>query len=298
MLLLYSCLHAVIPSGNGDGILLSGNEIVFRDTRIVGNRVLVAGGGGIYVGDGNAVVVDSCFLGHNVASMDGGGGIRMYTQSTISVSNSVFEANLARTCGGGIESILLNSLTMDGVSMTRNHANSTGGGICLRGGSTMALTGTTRMYRNSAVMLGGGIALLDTPLWQLRNSTDQLILEENLANRGSAAFFTAVTEGGDHSNIIYRNNNATVGGTVFWLKSADMLEEPEGVNSAHVIWEGNEAGYGPMVATQAIDLHGPSVYDATVYSQVLAPPIQLFMTDYYGQFVSDSSSTVFYAICN
>lgn len=283
----------MMQSGNGDGILNSGNEIMFRDTSFFDN--LAVGGGGIYVGDDNAVMMDSCHFENNIALTNGGGGISLYKQSSMHVSSTIFESNRATICGGAIESVLSNYLTISDVDMNRNRANSTGGAVCLRGGSTVDLTGTTRLYQNSALMLGGGIALLDTPLWQLQSSSDQLIFEENSANRGSAAFFAAVTQGSDHSNIVYRNNNAIIGGTVYWLKSADMPAEPAGVNSNGAVWEGNEAGYGPMLATQAIQLHGPSAYDVFVYGDVLEPPIQLSMTDYYGQFVpSDSFSTVYY----
>jgi hypothetical protein len=177
--------------------------------------------------------------------------------------------------------------------MTSNQVNSTGGALCLREGSSLTLSGRTRLRGNSAGMLGGGVALLGTPLWQLQRASDELIIEGNTANRGSAAFFAAVVEGGAYSNITFRKNKAVVGGTVFWLRTALMPQEPAGVGSADAVWEGNEAGYGPTMATQAVDLWGPGAYDVQVYGLVLSPPMNLSMTDHYGQFVpTDSFSTV------
>jgi hypothetical protein len=143
-------------------------------------------------------------------------------------------------------------------------------------------------------MLGGGIAMLDTPLWQLLDGGDEVVFEGNTANRGSAVFMAAVSEGGVHSNVVYRNNKASIGGTVFWLSSAYMPSEPTGVNTSDVLWEGNEAGYGNTLATQAVDLLGPIEYYVTVYGLDMSPPMELAMTDHYGQFIpSDSFSTVF-----
>ena len=101
-----------ISAGNGEGLLNSGNELIFRDTKIAGNRA--SEGGGLYIGDSNFVVVDACVFSGNTALLQGGGGICVYQRSGLKIINTSFEFNRAVSCGGGVESVLSNALLMNG----------------------------------------------------------------------------------------------------------------------------------------------------------------------------------------
>ena len=107
---------------------------------------------------------------------------------------------------------------------------------------------------------------------------------ENNAERGSAFFFYAVTPSVNSlSGLLISGNNATAGGTTFWLFDEHMEAPPAGLGSDSIAWADNGAPYGPKFATQAVSISGPTSYDVSVYHEAFTPALVFDLTDYYGQ---------------
>ena len=106
----------------------------------------------------------------------------------------------------------------------------------------------------------------------------------NRAERGSAVFMYAVVPSINVLvNMFFSANNASAGGTTFWLSGDNITTPPPGLDSDMNFWADNAAPYGPRYATQAVSMTGPESYSVQLYQQALTPGITFVLKDYYGQ---------------
>jgi hypothetical protein len=88
-------------------------------------------------------------------------------------------------------------------------------------------------------------------------------------------------------NIEMRNNTATIGGTIYWVKDTRMTEEPPGLYGNSTLFADNKAPYGEEVATQAVLIDGPG--ECTLMTQgTYDPPLAFTLTDHYDNVVINS----------
>lgn len=278
-----------IGSSNGQGTYTQQNEVYINDTIITDSTA--ANGGGMYFDINNNVILTNCTLQNNSAS-GGGGGLYLSTGNLLHIYRSVLSRNKADGNGGGIANFALNSLYLEEVKLHANQAYVMGGGIYLQGNSLLSIHSEILVENNQAVFGGGGIAISQSPLWDvLSPNFSHMEITGNQAGRGSGLFLFALTDS-DRSlqNVTFVSNVAQFGGTVYWLYDSVMTTEPSGLDSSSVIFSNNEVGYGE-IATQALELVTPTSYNVTVYDKSLTPPISLTMIDYYNQLVSVSNIT-------
>lgn len=279
-----------IVTDNGNGVLLKDNQIHFASCAFENNKA--SNGGALYMNDDNTIVLESVAMWNNSASIGEGGAIACNDLNAVSIVDSSIVNNFAFLSGGAVASNQDNDFELNGALIANNYAHSTGGGISLMDQSTIVFSGVNTIVGNTAYLAGGGIACRRSPLWTLDSSSSSLSIVNNTAPRGSAVFFDAlVASGNEFHDILIAGNNATVGGTVFWLYNDSMSVEPPGLNTSSVVWSNNYVQYGPKVATQAVVMEGPDVYDVEVYSSVLTPPLVFKLYDYYSQFIPLEGTT-------
>ena len=170
--------------GNGGAVLVIGEESAFHATNafFVNNKAH-KDGGAVAVGGQSSVYLTNCSVASNTANR--GGGIGSYTGSSyVEIRNSIVEDNVAAGyTGGGILSY--NALSIYASIIRRNKGiqdNGEGGGIVSYGGNvriegseisdnsnyrgggiysyhSRLVVFRSKIYRNTAKGLGGGIAM-------------------------------------------------------------------------------------------------------------------------------------------
>ena len=283
---------AAITTGNGNGLLQAGNEVLIDSSMFYNNSA--SNGGGCFIDNSNIVTFNKCPMINNSATYGNGGALTINTGNTVLITTCSVFSNIAKSCGGGIASISSNVLSLVDVNSTSNTALD-GGGWCIMGGSIVKLGGTSAVTGNIAKTLGGGISLINSPMWTAisKATVMALIISYNTANRGSALFVQALKDPNSNpiTGVTFRNNHALVGGTVYWLYQSLMTQEPLGLRSSTNSFYNNIASYGIVAATQAITIVTPPEYNVTVYSAPVVPSIQITLRDYYSQFIPVNETT-------
>lgn len=285
---------------NGEGSFLYNNYITIQNTEFVNNIVKNGnGGGGIYAQYENQLYINNCiFQGNQLVSSGNGGAIYLEQDRNVLylfysqlIGNSAMVGN-----GGGIALGYTYALILY-VSFFNNYAAVAGGGIFIDGAQSLYWGGTMEFSGNSAGYVGGAIALLKSSIWYCTLATNNILIHNNVAERGSAMFFYEVLT--DRYNYLefltIYDNTANVGGTLYWVYDDIMTIEPYGVDNPSNVWGLNFAPYGNKSATQAIHLLGNNEYVVTVFGTYLSPPLQYQLTDYYHQllpFENDESTTL------
>ncbi len=327
----------VMTTGNGDGTLQDSNQMIITECQFTNNSAMTSGGalyldnGNIVEISGNTV------FSVNQAVAGIGGGVCVSKRNFLTMSQAVFDGNIAATQGGGLYASESNTLTTIYTTIfTNNLAGKLGGGMVLASYSTLQIhtdssssSNSKRLiFDNNIAKFGGGGMLLDsTTLYSIiddsspssnyyyyyyyyYNNNDYyynnilpiypLTFTNNQATRGSAMFIMSLIPSNTLSitQTVFINNTASVGGTVYWLYDSNtMTLPPPGISSDTNVWSDNKVSYGIQIATQAIRILGPDMYDVTVYNQPLSPPLVYTLQDYYNQMIPlEGTSTVLAAI--
>lgn len=289
---LYNCIfdgnHAKGAGGglsfgvsNGLGSLTAGNEI-YVTNNIFTNNVAHGGGGAIHLENNNVITLYNSSLNLNSAPFGDGGALDALKANTLTISSSSFRENTAIN-GGAVSMVASNAVSVVSSKFVANSASVGGGALNQQSLSTLAFSGAGVISQNSATY-GGAILSVLSPIWSVVSGGNVLV-DSNVANFGSAMFFSGLkTSSNELQRINLTNNEARVGGTIFWVKDSAMESEPAGVSN--VFFENNAAKFGERIATQAVQMLSPSVYDVTVYKNALTPAIVLDLFDAYGQKVA------------
>lgn len=137
----------------GAGVRNLGTLTLSNDT--IANNVDTLDGAGVF-NTGNLTVIGSTFSGNTAA--DGGGGL--FTAGVASVVNSTF-ANNSADFGGAIYNASGSMLTVNGSTISGNHANSSGGGISATLNDATAMVSGTRL--NNTIVAGNTFTPFTTP---------------------------------------------------------------------------------------------------------------------------------------
>ena len=140
-------------------------------------------GGGIIL-NGDKLTLDGVVVSSNVAD-NGGGGIRAQG-GTLVIKNSEIINNVSGSCGGGIN--MHGTLIVENSTISGNHADASGGGVCAAGvpDEPTAIFSRSTISGNSADGDGGGgIVLGDGSSW-ITNTT----VSGNVGNLGAGVLNT------------------------------------------------------------------------------------------------------------
>ena len=304
-----------VANDNGGGFFLSRNtNATLAHVEFDSNIASLGSGGAIFINSDNTVDISDSVLTGNVAATNGG-GVAVNNGNTVSLEMSTCSSNLA-TYGGCLSSEGSNILDFTTIDVTYNNATAMGGGLNLRENSVVTFHDFCEFIANTASNSGGAIASTECPLWTVDNTTVddtvrrlaassdkknrrltseyQLLFNGNIANLGSAVYFYDVSDSSNIQleNIELRENEALIGGTIFWLYDHVMTGPPRGAeDSSTIVFTDNSAPYGTLYATQGVYLTGADDYAVEVYGQVLTPPLTITLLDYYNQSIPTAAAT-------
>ncbi len=217
-------------------------------------------------------------------------GIEFYKSSNeISIRFCTFVDNQANSYGGAIYSSQSNIVIITDCMIMSNYARE-GGGIMMTSNSNLSFMGINNLTSNTAV-IGGALLFTESYLYTFCSSSTNLstvYFTSNKAGRGSAIYMDSVHLINNKDNVLcnmfFDHNYATVGGTIYWIYDNSSTRE-HGMKVRPMIrntqFKNNIAYYGNQIATQAIQIIGPSSYNVTFYNQALKPPLYFKMIDFY-----------------
>jgi len=137
---------------------------------------------------------------------------------------------------------------------------------------------------NNAKVVGGAIASFDSDITWEKMTT--LYLSDNEADRGSAIYLYRSFLKSSHydslTTVHFLNNNARIGGTLYWIKD-DVMKSALDIRSFMFI--NNIAPYGITTATQATSVEGPTTYNVSNYLNSETKALNFRAVDYYGNYL-------------
>lgn len=152
-----------IDAGHAGNLTISGSTISENEARFVG---------GLYAFSIHNINISNTKINNNTAQAYGGALIsnsNRYGNNTTLISDSEINNNASTTSSGGGISIVTNkpgdSVTIEGTSITGNTANGYGGGISIPQlvGSTVTISGISKIFNNSAEAGGDDLYIAKTP---------------------------------------------------------------------------------------------------------------------------------------
>jgi predicted outer membrane repeat protein len=278
-----------LQTSNGHGLLSSNNEILFENCLFNNNQGSV--GGAIYTGTNNVITLSNCNIEKNYANPsvyavdNNGGGFYLDSSNILNILNCEFNHNSADKNGGSIASNYANNIYINSAIFSNNTALVSGGGIWMNDDTSVEFDESTTYFLSNNAYAGGAISVFSSNLWTMNNDAN-LLIKSNAAKVGSGIFFKSLVYNSiSLQDIEFTHNNASEGGTVYWLYDDIMDQEPRGLDSPSLIWNNNSASYGSKYGTQPTRLISPSTYNVTIYAQTISPPIIITLKDFYNQFM-------------
>jgi hypothetical protein len=170
---------------------------------------------------------------------------------------------------------------LSGTNINHNSAGR-GGAINLSNKTSLKFINQNTISFNNAKVVGGAIASFDSDITWEKMTT--LYLSDNEADRGSAIYLYRSFLKSSHYDSLtivhFLNNNARIGGTLYWIKD-DVMKSALDIRSFKFI--NNIAPYGNTTATQATSLIGPTTYNASNYLKSMTKELNFRAVDYYGK---------------
>jgi hypothetical protein len=269
-------LAYITNNGNPGGLEYNFENYV-SECQFDGNNGTTSGGA-MFLDMNNTLIVEESTFVNGFTSGDGG-ALAALQGNGLQVRGGAIQLNTALGCGGGIAEGYFGDILLEQVEVAHNHAAQFGGGICMRTDSTLSYNGTS-VSSNTAEVAGGGVACFGS---KLPNSTFSKHAN-NVAARGSAFYFNQLNQ---QQHVVIAGisllSNTAAAGTIYWV--AGSMDEPDGLYEPEVVYNDNTVEYGGMVATQAVNMHYPSRITVEEYGAFLVQPIEVRLTDYYGEYV-------------
>lgn len=156
-------IGGAIDAGHAGNLTISGSTISENEARFVG---------GLYAFSIRNINVSNTKINNNTAQAYGGAFISnsdRYGNNTTLISDSEINNNASTASSGGGISITTNkpgdSVAIEGTSITGNTANGYGGGISIPQliGSTVSISGISKIFNNSAEAGGDDLYIAKTP---------------------------------------------------------------------------------------------------------------------------------------
>lgn len=204
------------PNGSGGGIAVQeGSLIAMSGGRLANNEARVASGGGARVANG-ALTLDSVTLTGNraPATANGGLGAGVFAdgpQAVLQLVNSTVTENIAGVSGGGLTVRGGTTLTMARTTIRANRAT-VGGGVEI--GNANATVVNPTIAANVVTSRGGGVFVAGTGQW----TQDGGAIRENAAGaNGGGGLFAQDSTVVSLTNVQVRDNRASgAGGGGIW----------------------------------------------------------------------------------
>ena len=247
--------------------------------------------GAVYVEAQVFAVISSTSISENTAA-ESSGGVTFDNCDNCTVTDSQLGHNTARfgNCGA-IQIKESSTVTLHNTSLTSNYAAGSGGALCVdEFSNTIDVKGCMYMD-NTAGMTGGAIYSLNS----FSITVDKCSFVGNsISGIGAGSAIWLAGSSMLMSNNVFDGNKVLTGaGTVYWLHST--MTEPEGLfNQNNTFLDSNEAAYGPTIATEAHHMvldEDQNVFLIVDYEQS-APPLTVYLVDYYAQVVTTSEDAV------
>lgn len=223
----------------------------------------------------------------NVAG-ESSGGLQLRNCGNVTITSCDFLQNIAGGSGGALSLSESHGVYVRNSSFVNNSA-ALGGAACANSVSDVSFF-HTQWQENQASDNGGALYLADS--FEVGVNVSAFNDNVALAGGGSAVFVRASSLSVAYNT--FRNNVATGGGTLFWEHTSGM-GEPAGLRTAgNEFGASNEAGYGPMWATEADHiaiLDSDGVYTIVDYDEY-APYVVVSLQDKYDQMVLTDSYTL------
>jgi len=267
---------------------------VLTNTLFQGNKCSRNGAAVYFLTYNSGVQFYNVTFQSNTALMTGGAiyfevnnGIEFYVTSNnhINIASSKFAYNNAAQGGGAIYSAQGNILVIKDTDFSGNKA-SHGGGIMIYDHSNLTLTGTNYMKGNNAT-IGGALHVTKSYLFT-GVAPNMLTIASNSAERGSGIYMDSIAlinnQNNDLTAMTFIGNYASVGGTIYWIYDSTSGMK-KGPNIDYANFTNNKANYGIQIATQGLEIIGPSSYEVTVYNKPLNPVVKFEVVDFYNQTV-------------
>ena len=245
--------HLIIDEGavfdgnhamNGGAISIEKGCVTMEGGTILSNHA-TGSGGGIHLGvtgmapcDQAVFIMSGGEIARNTAVLGGGGIYEGNAGELVKISGGRFFENNCADSGGGM---YVTNLEMTGGEVNENVADNAGGGIYLAGTGIINGLSDNRpitIYRNRAVVKGGGIALADEQA-------------STLSIGGRVEMMYNVTDG--------------IGGGAIWIEHSKLADLTVGPS---VIFRGNRAPTGYALRFPADD----AVYYANIHATVWTSP--------------------------
>lgn len=221
-----------------------GGIVVVRETADITNSTLTDNsatifGGGIFAQEAS-VTLNNSTLSNNSAGIIGGtgnyvsngGGIYSFYSHIKVLDQSEISGNSAKSFGGGIfagdssAGALRTSTVNVSNSTLSNNSSTTGGGILVRGQSSVSLSSST-LSGNYARFFGGGIASQDSSSISLTNTT----VSGNTSDSFGGGIFTSGNRA-ELNNSTVSDNSATYGGGMFIRQLSAIISNSIIANSS------------------------------------------------------------------
>jgi CSLREA domain-containing protein len=239
-------------SGGGGMVVDNDANVTLRDMQIRNNESVDAPGGGILALRRGRVALINVDVTDNVATGANGlgGGVAVQDSSLMAMTGGRLANDESRVSNGGGARVFNGALTLDSVTLSGNRApatanggvgagiftdgpravlqlvNSTvsdniagvaGGGLSVRGGTTVTLTGTT--FRANRAPLGGGIEIGNSNATVV-NST---IAANVVTSRGGGVFVFGTGQWTQQGGAIRENVAGNNGGGGLWAQESAVV---------------------------------------------------------------------------
>jgi len=198
------------------------------------------------------------------------------------LQNSVCHDNHASSFGGCLSIGNNGYVTLHDSTIHHNEADH-GGGVHVTNSVKMRYIGNNVIEHNSATVVGGAMAILNSNITFLWVASGHLLLFKNRADRGSAMYLyrSVFYAGAKHGDINVTSNHASVAGTVYWIHDGSMLSP----DVSSIVFKDNSAPYGSIVASQAVRIEGPSSHRIVSYGKGDSISLQFRAFDYHNNTV-------------
>ena len=195
----YSVHNLVISLSRKDIILFTAKDEKAISVRLLGNTSFTENQGSIIVVSAKITLQGNVHISDNHAH-DHESVFLIRDTSTVSFQGDIAFINNRGRQGGAISAYGSNLEFQGKIRFIGNFAETVGGGISLREGSTISLQGTTTnlsFYTNTAMEYGGGIFVEETLLWE---------------SKMTLKCFVQTSKKNVNNTIVFDNNKAELAG--------------------------------------------------------------------------------------
>ena len=234
------CIFTKNSASDGGGIRTSGDSDPSLTTCIFNYNTAYYNGGGMYNEESSSPMLTKCIFTNNTATYDGGGVLTVDISSPI-LTDCIIGGNVADR-GAGVFTNDGSNPSFNNCTLTNNSSTSTGGGMCLAGGSMPEILGCA--FDNNTAEGGGGISSIYS-----YPRVENCIFTNNSAEQGGGMSI-GNEDGGTIINNLFESNTATLGGGLWCQTLYPVIELCEFVKNTADYGGGLWLGTGSLLGCQ------------------------------------------------